>query len=376
MVEPAEEIVHLGHGRGQGEGSPHGGADREPRQVPAGVLAELARTDVFAKESAQQVEVDPHHRADLPQARRSRHRLPSEGGGQVPEEPGAAQAASADHDTVAPGGRHHGQRVGGFPQIAVAEDWDGGDRLLEESDGVPVGGARVELFGRPGMQGDRGHPLAFSNTSGLEVGDVVGIDPDPHLHGHRHRPSVGDRRPDDVPEERPVHGQGGTGPLAGDLAGRAAEVDVDVVDAELFDEPDDGLAHDGRVDAGQLDAPDGLVLAERGHADGLGVAFDQRPGGDHLADVEPGAIAAAQRAKGAVGHPGHGGQHDGQVYLEVADGEARGDRADGDGIHGNRDGGGGVHGHQAASRHRSVIPTSSWASRVRSVGSDSPITFP
>src|SRR3712207_7266735 len=41
------------------------------------------------------------------------------------------------------------------------------------------------------------------------------------------------------------------------------------------------------------------------HLQRLLVALDQRPRGDHLADVEPGAEVAAQRAEGRVGDAGH-----------------------------------------------------------------------
>ena len=130
-------------------------------------------------------------------------------------------------------------------------------------------------------------------------------------------PALHHRRPDDVPEQRPVEREGGAGALAGDLAGRAAEVEVDVVDPDLVDQASDGPAHDAGIDARQLHAAYRLVGAEGRHAQGLGVALDQGPGRDHLADVEPGAVAAAEGAEGTVGHPGHGGEHDGQVDHQV-----------------------------------------------------------
>ena len=59
--------------------------------------------------------------------------------------------------------------------------------------------------------------------------------------------AVGRRGPhrgaDDVAEQAPAHGQRGAAALAGDLGHRAAEVEVDVLDAVLVDEPAHRLAH-------------------------------------------------------------------------------------------------------------------------------------
>ncbi len=172
-----------------------------------------------------------------------------------------------------------------------------------------------------------------------------------------HRPGIGDGGADDVTEECPVDREGGPGPLPGDLAGRAPEVEVDVVDADLVDQAADGQAHDRRVDTGQLHTADGLVLTERGHPHGLGVAFDQGAGGDHLAHVQARPVAPAQGAEGTVGDPGHRGQYHRQVDDQVAQFE-----------HGRR--------HRELSRHRSVMLTPRSPRSERRAGSDSPITLP
>ena len=187
----------------------------------------------------------------------------------------------------------------------------------------------------------------------------VVVDPDAQLDGHRHRPGGIDGRGDDGPEEGPVGGQRGAGALAGHLAGRAPEVEVDVVDADLIDQPADGGPHDLRVDAAQLDAAHRLVRAERGHGQGLGVALDQGPGGDHLAHVEPGPVSPAQAPEGDVGHPGHRGQHHRRVDLDGPEFE-----------------GGQPGGHVRALAHRSVMAMPSSARSERNSGRDSPITLP
>ena len=107
-----------------------------------------------------------------PRPGRGLGRAPGKASARSRKSHGPAEAAPADHHAVAPGGRHHGQGVGRLPQVAVAEDRDGGDRLLESGDGRPVGRARVELLGRAGVQGDGGHPFGLGDPAGLEVGEV------------------------------------------------------------------------------------------------------------------------------------------------------------------------------------------------------------
>ena len=71
--------------------------------------------------------------------------------------------------------------------------------------------------------------------------------------------------------------------------------------------------HHDRIDAVQLHRPGLLVGAEPDHLPGLRIPPDQRPGGDHLADVEPGAELPAQRPERrlvmpAIGASTTGGQ--------------------------------------------------------------------
>ena len=78
-----------------------------------------------------------------------------------------------------------------------------------------------------------------------------------------------------------------------------------------------------RVDGVQLQRPGRFGRTERGHVHRGGLAFDERAGGDHLADVEPGRAACtfefeftAQRAEGDVGDARHGCEDHGAVQLE------------------------------------------------------------
>jgi hypothetical protein len=129
----------------------------------------------------------------------------------------AAQAAAADDDAVAAGLGHHAQGVLGGPDVAVAEHRDGGEGLLERRDGGPVGPAGVELLGRAGVQGDGRGALVLRPATGLEVGDVLGVDAEAHLHGHRHGAGGPHGGADEVAEQHRVGRQGRSPAPAGDL---------------------------------------------------------------------------------------------------------------------------------------------------------------
>jgi hypothetical protein len=108
--------------------------------------------------------------------------------------------------------------------------------------------------------------------------------------------------------------------LARDLAHRAAEVHVDVVDAAFADQQTHGLSHVVGIDAVELQAARLLLGGEAGQQQGLAIAHDQSAGGDHLAHVEPGAVAAAQRTEGRVRDAGHRREHHRGPDAQRADG--------------------------------------------------------
>ena len=86
----------------------------------------------------------------------------------------------------------------------------------------------------------------------------------------------------------------------------------------------DGSADDRRVDAVQLQrARATRPGSNRIMLYGLRVSGDQRPRGDHLADVEPGAELAAQPPERRVGDARHRREHDGRRHLVLADRRGR-----------------------------------------------------
>ena len=120
---------------------------------------------------------------------------PGEGSGQVAEQPGPPQATAADHDAGDPGLLDHAQRVGGLPDVAVAEDGDV-HRLDEPADRVPVGAAGVGLLHGPPVQGDGRSARLLGDPARVEIGEVVVVEALAGLHRDRHvvRRSGADRR--------------------------------------------------------------------------------------------------------------------------------------------------------------------------------------
>src|SRR5690606_2318792 len=89
----------------------HRAADRVALQVPGEVLAEVGEALLTAVPVDHQPDV-PADRVDhLAQLRCRGHRLAGERGGQVPEDPGPAEAPAPDDDTVAAGRGDHVERV-------------------------------------------------------------------------------------------------------------------------------------------------------------------------------------------------------------------------------------------------------------------------
>ena len=123
----------------------------------------------------------------------------------------------------------------------------------------------VGLLGGAGVQGDRGHPLGLGDGAGVEVGEVVVVDAHAQLDRDRHVAGARHRGLHDVLVQAPPPREGRAAAVAGDLADRAPEVEVDVLGAELVDQAGARRApHDGRVGAVELDRAGRLAGAEPG----------------------------------------------------------------------------------------------------------------
>src|SRR5699024_5511370 len=160
--------------------------------------------------------------------------------------------------------------------------------LHEAGDLAPVGVAGITLRGGASVQGDGGGTLVGSDASGVEVGAVLVVDADTHLHGDGNvRPLRGfNGGGDDVAEEAPLVGQGRATATAGHLGHGAAEVHIDVVSHVLIDDHLGCFVGVLRIGGVQLQAAGVFVRREGGHVERFGVALHERAGGHHLADVE------------------------------------------------------------------------------------------
>ena len=250
---------------------------------------------------------------DLAHARPETARAALERGLQVPEQPRATLAAAAHDDAVHTRVLDHPHRVLGREDVPVAEHGDVRQGLAQPRDRVPVRGARVVLLQGAPVQRDGGHALVPGHAPGVQVGLVLVVDADAHLHRHGNVPGLAHRGAHDRAEQVRLPRQGGAAAALGDLGHGAAEVEVDVVRAVLLRHHPHGFAHVHGVHTVDLDGARGLVRVVVDDPQGLRPPLHQGARRDHLGHVQSPAVLAAQLAEGLVGHPGHGGQHHGDV---------------------------------------------------------------
>ena len=286
------------------------------------MLAEVAHRQVLAEVSRKQSGVTCHDGAGVPQRRRRRHRASVERLDQITEEPRPAEAATTDDHAVAAGSAHHRHRVGGLPDVAVAEHRDLGHRGLQLPDCVPIGEACIVLLCGSRVQGDGDDPLIDGDAARLDVGQqrieqaLAELDRHRHTRGRRCRDGLAEDRPQEVR----LGGHGCSAALARHLGRGAAEVDVDVIHAVRIAQLADRLAEDHRITAVDLQAPWLLVGGERHHPLGLRVAVHDSCRHHHLVDVDqPGRELTAQGSERRVGDACHRRQHDGRNRTERAD---------------------------------------------------------
>jgi hypothetical protein len=229
---------------------------------------------------------------------------------QVSKQPGPSQATAADHDSVAASRAHHAQRVLGFPDVAIAEHRNRAHRLLELADRMPAGVAVVELRRGPRVQGHGRAAFLLGDAARSQKGEMRVIDAHAQLDRDRRRAGRADRGAYDLREQLGLERDRGAAAAARDLAHRAAEVEVYVIDAPFADQALDRLADEIGIDSVQLEAARALVGAEAREPQRLVVALDQRARGDHLAHVQACAELTTQRAKRVIGHAGHRREHD------------------------------------------------------------------
>ena len=305
-----ENPGELGEGGGAGQPRPEARAAGERLGVPGGVLAEGAHSRILAEPPGQSLRVLEHEVGDLSEIGRILGLAPCEDVGQVAEQPGTPQAAAAHHHPVAAGDPHHAQRILCFPDVAVSQDRNRADRRLQRRDRLPTRFSGVQLRGGARVERDGDTALVLGDAAGFEVGLVLVAHSDAELDGHRDRAGVDHRCANDPTQQPGLERDRRPTAPPRHLGHRASEVEVDVVDAVLADQPGHGLTHVAGVDAVELKAAGPLVGSEVGEPARSRTALDEGPGGDHLAHAHPGSETPAERSEGSVGDPRHGSQDD------------------------------------------------------------------
>jgi hypothetical protein len=274
------------------------------------VFAEVTQPDVLAGPVGQQLGVPAHSARHLAEHGQPTLSPPGERRRQVGEQPRAAEAPPADHHAGAAGFTHHAQCVFSLPDVAIAEHRNV-EQLGELCDRRPGRISGVEVGRGAAVQRDIGGAGVLRAQAGLAVGEVLSVDAEPHLHRDRDCAGRGAHRGrHDLGEQPHAPGQRGPTALAGHLRHRAAEVEVDVIgQIVLHDQAHRGTDHP-RVDAVELNAARTLVGREPDQPHRLRIAFDQRPRGDHLADVQARTMLATQSSERDVGDACHRRQHD------------------------------------------------------------------
>ena len=205
-----------------------------------------------------------------------------------------------------------------FPDVAVAEYGDRTNRLFQLSNRFPPRLTGVMLLHGAGMQRNRGHAFFSTDLPGTDVHQPVVEETHPEFGGDRDavRGRAFHRCADNRAEQLGSSRHRRTAALAGDLGGRASEVDVDVVNAATVTEDVDGLPHYLGIRAIKLLAAWLLAGTEADHPFRLGVLVDDRRRHRHFVDVdESGRKFAAHLAKRRVGNTRHRGEHHGSRQL-------------------------------------------------------------
>ena len=230
---------------------------REALEVPGDVLADVAAgPPLVAVVEVDEVGRVPAQRGrHLAQPRLHPRRRPGERRGEVGEQPRPPEAARAPRPPRRSRSARTISRASSADQMSPLPS-TGIDVTASLSRAIADQSACPEYAWaavRP-CSATAATPSPSAIRPGIQVGDVVGVDADPHLHGDRHgvRRRLAHDRGDDAAEQVGLPRQRRAAALAGDLGHRAAEVEVDVVGAVLGDQDAGGQPGRDRVDRVQL----------------------------------------------------------------------------------------------------------------------------
>jgi hypothetical protein len=124
------------------------------------------------------------------------------------------------------------QPVLGRAYVAVADHRDR-DGVLHRGDPLPARVAGVALLAGAAMQRDGVQAAVLGDLRQLHADDVGVVPAEPELHGEGNRDGLADPLEDDL-DERQVAQQTGAAVAVHDALGRAAEVQVDDIEARIL----------------------------------------------------------------------------------------------------------------------------------------------
>ena len=180
---------------------------------------------------------------------------------------------------------------------------------LSDGDPLPARLSAVALLAGAGVEGDGGESAFFGHLRELDVDDFLVVPSGAKLDGEGNLHGGADGL-EDVADERQIAQQAGASVAGDDLAGGAAEVEIDEVEAHILDDLR-GFRERGRIAAEELRRDGMLVAVEREVALGLLVLVaDDAVGRGELGHHESAAAEIAdEAAEDGVGDSGHGCEH-------------------------------------------------------------------
>src|SRR5579863_8553055 len=231
------------------------------------------------------------------------------------ENPGVSGGGAPDHDGVAAGFADHALGVFRSVDIAIADHWNL-HRLLHGGDDTPIGGAGVALLACPGMYRNDLYTNAFCHFRDIHRYNRVFVPTRSQLD-RKWDANGGTNGSENVAEQRKIPQQAGAAALD-DFLGRAAQIDVHGVVAEVFDHAG-GIGHDLRICAEELRGDGMLVFLKIEITERLGGAAGDAFGAGELRHEQAAtAEAANDAAEKRVRHASHRGKHRGGADGQVA----------------------------------------------------------
>src|SRR6056297_746775 len=309
-----ENSAHAGHGVDNIQPAAKGCGIRQPPRVPAEMFAHMAHGFAGPETFNEQFQVVTGDLASLRGVRMSRrtagHEIQS-----LPDQPGVAVAAPADHDCVAAGCGKHCFNALGIEQIPDADN-RGADGPLELPQVTEVRTSGKALTAGPGMQRDRVDALCFGDAGNFQKVHPAGVPAASQLDRERSRSGF-----TDGPEHRAGPGrvvqQCAAGARANHLAHRTAEIDVDQVG--FFLHHTGRISHPLRIFAEQLDCQRTLLRYGAQQFAGGRTTEEQPVGTDHFGENQPGPKPFHDQPIGEVADACHGGEEYIIVELESPD---------------------------------------------------------